>query len=206
MRAASGESTREVEAEIIGLSSATVEGQGRSLAPGGVQHRLRSLSFLMDSGHPAARRWCLHAATQQSFVRAPQRCSGLYRPLLLTTTALAVRHDHCPSDSQFLSTATPCRGSANFPVLARNNIPSQVTFLRVSRVLDPKLFNSAFRRRVAELLGIDEMIVIAQANAEREKDERKRAFWMQKAADFTEKSTASIWRARRDSNARPFGV
>lgn len=35
--------------------------------------------------------------------------------------------------------------------------------------------------RVAELLGIEELEVIAQANAEREKDETKRAYWQLKA-------------------------
>lgn len=45
--------------------------------------------------------------------------------------------------------------------------------------------------RIAELLGIDEMLVIAQANAEREKDEAKREFWKNKAAAFFEHATGA---------------
>ena len=41
--------------------------------------------------------------------------------------------------------------------------------------------------RVAEVLGIDEIEVIAQANAEREKDPEKRAFWEEKAKTAREK-------------------
>lgn len=45
--------------------------------------------------------------------------------------------------------------------------------------------------RVADLLGIDPMALIAQANAEREKDESKRKYWQQKAAAFFEHATGA---------------
>ncbi len=59
--------------------------------------------------------------------------------------------------------------------------------------------------RVAELLDIDELEVIAQANAEREKDTTKRAFWEHKAKAARQRTGGplGIWRARDDSNVRP---
>ena len=59
--------------------------------------------------------------------------------------------------------------------------------------------------RVAELLGIEELEIIAQANAEREKDAKKRAYWEEKAKAVRQRTGGPLgnWRARRDSNARP---
>ncbi len=59
--------------------------------------------------------------------------------------------------------------------------------------------------RVAELLDIDELEVIAQANAEREKDTTKRAFWEHKAKAARQRTGGPLgmWRARDDSNVRP---
>ncbi len=59
--------------------------------------------------------------------------------------------------------------------------------------------------RVAELLEIDELEVIAQANAERERDEVRRAYWQHKAEAARQRSGRPLefWRARDDSNVRP---
>ncbi|NMG32347.1 hypothetical protein [Aromatoleum evansii] len=61
--------------------------------------------------------------------------------------------------------------------LLESSTPVISRYMTGQRVMDD--YTAA---KVAELLDLDPMIVIAQANAEREKDEKKRAFWSKFAA------------------------
>ena len=79
--------------------------------------------------------------------------------------------------------------------------PSNITMYRKER----RVMDDYTAARVAELLDIDELEVIAQANAEREKDAAKRAFWEHKAKAARQRTGGPLgmWRARDDSNVRP---
>lgn len=74
-------------------------------------------------------------------------------------------------------TAANCESAAEFARKLGLNRSAITRYREGERVMDD--YTAA---RVAELLDLDPMIVIAQANAEREKDDKKRAYWGKFAA------------------------
>ena len=89
--------------------------------------------------------------------------------------------------------ASKARTKAEFASMIGVNRSAITMYEAGERVMDD--YTAA---KIAELLGIDEMIVIAQANAEREKDKTKREFWKKKAAEVVMRFSC-IWNAKQSA-------